>query len=849
MKARLLTFGLAGIAVLIMAVAVAAQTPVVAPPRPGDPPVVTERTGFVPPDWDLSHLSLGTPSLVSKGVRRHGATTAGLPERWDWREQGKVSPVKHQWSCGCCFAFASMGNVESRLLIDLDSLYDLSENNAKECSYGSPSCSGGDFFEVANLLSQYGTVLESCDPYVAADVSCNSGCDYGYTLQDWRVINTDSVPAHTLLQDYIYLHGPIYSSVYASTEAFDSYDGSTVIYDPSNPGTDHAIMIIGWDDTLSHAGGQGAWICKNSWGTGWGGTCGYGTEGGYFYIAYGSLGIGSWSSYAYHLSPYDDSQVLLAYDEAGWTGQFGLGALTAWGLVAFTPAADVDITQVEIWTTDATTDIDVDIYADFGGSTPSTLLNTKHNTSFTEAGYHTITLDSVLSVTAGEDIYVVVKITNASYNMPMAYDASGPRESGKMYFSHNGSSWTDIYGSGINGDLTIRARGNSCTPSSPPTPQSPSDGASDLTLPVTVEWAAVSGGVNYVVEIDTLAAFTGPSVSDTTTHLQREFTEAVANTTYYWRLKVETGCGWSDWCTTQSFSTGCGLATPGIPALLAPANDTTGLPTSMQLHWTVASDAASYQVQVDVDSSFSSPILDTSTALLIQELTSLQQGAMYVWRVRAINACDTGSWSDTWDFTTACPPPGAPVLVSPADGAVDLPLPVTVTWGSVSGATGYALEVDSVGDFVSPVISENLGDVSLELSGLIEGVTYYWRVHATNGCGSGAWSDPYQFTTLSIISGILDDNNGPPNAFNLSQNYPNPFNSSTVIEFTLPRPTHVDITVFNISGQQVATVASRQFSAGYHQVSWTAAGLASGVYFYRLTMAGESQTLKMLLLK
>ena len=101
----------------------------------------------------------------------------------------------------------------------------------------------------------------------------------------------------------------------------------------------------------------------------------------------------------------------------------------------------------------------------------------------------------------------------------------------------------------------------------------------------------------------------------------------------------------------------------------------------------------------------------------------------------------------------------------------------------------------------------------------------------------------------------VDDNQGTlPTDYSLEQNYPNPFNPETVIEFNLPAPSHVTMTVFNIIGQKVTDIVDENLSAGNKRVVWDgrdAAGheVQSGVYFYRITTDKFSMTRKMMLLK
>ncbi|MGA9365007.1 MAG: T9SS type A sorting domain-containing protein [Bacteroidota bacterium] len=86
-----------------------------------------------------------------------------------------------------------------------------------------------------------------------------------------------------------------------------------------------------------------------------------------------------------------------------------------------------------------------------------------------------------------------------------------------------------------------------------------------------------------------------------------------------------------------------------------------------------------------------------------------------------------------------------------------------------------------------------------------------------------------------------------PRTFGLSQNYPNPFNPSSVIQYALPYDAWVTLEVFNILGQRVSVLVNRQEKAGNYKVVFENSGLGSGVYFYRLSAAGFSETRKMII--
>jgi hypothetical protein len=93
------------------------------------------------------------------------------------------------------------------------------------------------------------------------------------------------------------------------------------------------------------------------------------------------------------------------------------------------------------------------------------------------------------------------------------------------------------------------------------------------------------------------------------------------------------------------------------------------------------------------------------------------------------------------------------------------------------------------------------------------------------------------------------DNNIRPNNFSLSQNYPNPFNPSTKIKYAVSSPQYATLKVYDVLGNEVATLLDEYKPAGKFEVEFDASGLPSGVYFYRIQSGNFIDTKKMLLLK
>jgi len=96
----------------------------------------------------------------------------------------------------------------------------------------------------------------------------------------------------------------------------------------------------------------------------------------------------------------------------------------------------------------------------------------------------------------------------------------------------------------------------------------------------------------------------------------------------------------------------------------------------------------------------------------------------------------------------------------------------------------------------------------------------------------------------------VDDGNVTlPQAMSLSQNYPNPFNGRTVISFHIVNPGNVELSVYNVVGQKVATLADGYYQAGDYSVNWDGNATSSGIYYYRLKTSDKTETMKMTLLK
>ncbi|UCG62772.1 MAG: T9SS type A sorting domain-containing protein [Candidatus Zixiibacteriota bacterium] len=137
----------------------------------------------------------------------------------------------------------------------------------------------------------------------------------------------------------------------------------------------------------------------------------------------------------------------------------------------------------------------------------------------------------------------------------------------------------------------------------------------------------------------------------------------------------------------------------------------------------------------------------------------------------------------------------------------------------------------------------------------VGGVTFYVAGVAANWNHSSSGDNVYS-TTHTLLSTDVEEIelDELPDGIALRQNYPNPFNPNTVIEFSIPQHSNVDLAVFNILGQRVVTLFKGNLSVGHYATEWDGTDfkgnpVAGGVYYYRLKGDGFSESRKMVLLK
>ena len=139
-------------------------------------------------------------------------------------------------------------------------------------------------------------------------------------------------------------------------------------------------------------------------------------------------------------------------------------------------------------------------------------------------------------------------------------------------------------------------------------------------------------------------------------------------------------------------------------------------------------------------------------------------------------------------------------------------------------------------------------EVTFDTNGLEKNQTYNgFIVVTTNVAGNEFVTIPVSLFTGPPVS--VDEEELVPIGFELMQNYPNPFNPSTLIKYSIPKNSFVKLSVYNLIGEEVSLLVNEEVGAGFHEITFNAANLSSGIYFYRLQVGNTIQIKKMVLLK
>lgn len=370
-----------------------------------------------------------------------------LPDAYDMRDYGRVSPVRDQGRYGTCWAFASLGALETTLLPMESQIF--STDHMSICnSYNLDVNKGGEHtMSIAYLAAWQGPVYEVDDPY--GDGMSNPNLEPVLHLEEALVINDRDFE---VIKSAIFRYGAIETSLYSQMEYVDSVsqyysEDNSAYYYNGEEAPNHDVVVVGWDDNYPKENfthqpeGDGAFICKNSWGEEFG-------EDGYFYVSYYDANICNKAVVYTRIGSADNYDKIYQADLLGWIGHLGFGKEDAYFANVYTAGENEELAAVSFYATDKDTEFEVYLVQEFDGTAAFQRREflVAGNTKY--AGYYTVPLPDPVRLTDNAKYAVVVKIRTPGAVHPIAieYDvdertANFDITDGEGYISLYGELW------------------------------------------------------------------------------------------------------------------------------------------------------------------------------------------------------------------------------------------------------------------------------------------------------------------------------------------------------------------------------------------------------------------------
>ncbi len=393
---------------------------------------------------DLSHL-------IGKKIRSL-SILADYPSKFDLRDSNRVPAVRDQGQSGSCWDFAAIKSLESSLLPEVTK--DFSENNLKNhVSVYDPegfdfADGGNDLMAAAYFLRGSGPVPEKLDPYNPYSFVSPKNLPVETRVSDVPMIPGRSGPNDNENVKWALVNlGNLYTTILYDDQYFNTETNG--YYNPDGTTPNHAISIIGWDDTYSASNfnsepaGDGAFICANSWGPNWG-------DKGFFYVSYYDTLIAKRVS-AFTAAT-DNSDGSYGYDTLGWVNSFGFGFADASAANVFTAEADIEVTSAGFYIPQVGTTVTASVYVNpDNGPVGSSPVATSNGEVYQIPGYHSLQFDLPVQVKKGEKFSVVVDFNTPDYGFPIpveypvpGYSSKATAQSGQSYVKTSTGKWSDL---------------------------------------------------------------------------------------------------------------------------------------------------------------------------------------------------------------------------------------------------------------------------------------------------------------------------------------------------------------------------------------------------------------------
>ncbi|MGE5498384.1 MAG: T9SS type A sorting domain-containing protein, partial [Syntrophothermus sp.] len=280
---------------------------------------------------------------------------------------------------------------------------------------------------------------------------------------------------------------------------------------------------------------------------------------------------------------------------------------------------------------------------------------------------------------------------------------------------------------------------------------------------------------------------------------------------------------------------------PSVPVLVLPADNQSGLPSSVRFVWKPSTRADSYDLQLSDKSDFSSLLFQRSairdTVIIVD---SLPDGQRLYCKIRSANTSGFSSYSVPISFIT--------LLKPPADLTAKLIIPdnIELSWRSDShSAKGFIVERQSGTDEYQTIDSAGMKTFSFLDTTAQPGILYKYRVKSFNEAAVSLYSNEIRFSYITSVS----DASSSDYTYSLQQNHPNPFNNRTVISYSLRDQSYVKLKIYDLTGREVASLVEKFQNPGSYTILFDASALPSGLYLYIINAGSFIAVKKLLILK
>ncbi len=392
-----------------------------------------------------------------------------LPDRFDLRKTGRVSEIRNQGSTSTCWACASLESLESSLLPARPYIFSV-DSMIKDNSFNLDESAGGDYtMALAYLLAWQGPLEDKDEEQVKLIPNLVKTEDVqNVHLQEAHFYDSENLDD---IKMAVYQYGGVSTSIYASVSSSNlnasaSYNRKTNAYCyTGNSKPNHDVVIIGWDDKYDSSNfsidvpKDGAFICQNSWGTGFG-------DDGVFYISYYDSNIGNQAVSYVNIDTNNTYNYIYQSDLCGWVGQIGYNKEWAYGANTFVADADQQIEAAGFYALGKNTSYQVYYVPNYENTSTLSEKELVASGTVEQKGYYTIKFNSAKTVKEGESFAIVLYVSTPDTQQPLAVEYVTDEMTqavditdGKGFISNNGLDWENVEDA-IKANLCIKAYAN-----------------------------------------------------------------------------------------------------------------------------------------------------------------------------------------------------------------------------------------------------------------------------------------------------------------------------------------------------------------------------------------------------